>query len=71
MICIDDFHTWRNSITKGKEYKIIKEFPCSITGEPIVSIICDDGQERDYRKSRFIEGGGSDERNYVPGQRYF
>ena len=57
MICIDDFHTWWGTITKGKEYKIIKEFTCSITGEPMVSIVCDDGQERDYGKRRFVEGG--------------
>ena len=52
-ICTDNSHTWRNVLTLGKEYFVLKKYDDSHAGYPMIEIVCDDGKIRPYRANRF------------------
>lgn len=51
--CIDDRYTWRNSLTIDKEYTVLRYLECKYSGQPMLEIMCDDGNIRTYRTDRF------------------
>lgn len=53
-ICKDNSHTWRNTLTINKIYKVIKCYDDSYAGYQMIEIECDDGEIRPYRGNRFI-----------------
>jgi hypothetical protein len=53
VVCKNNSHTWRNVLTVDKEYEVLRSFPDSYTGSPMVEIKCDDGKIRPYRADRF------------------
>ena len=52
-ICVDNTYTWRNCLTVGKKYEILKRYICEHSGLPMVNIVRDDGEECTYRANRF------------------
>lgn len=52
-ICKDNSHTWRNKLTIGKEYQVIKQFPDPYAGYQMIEVKCDDDEVRVYRANRF------------------
>jgi len=51
--CVNNSHTWRNVLTVGKQYGVIKSFDDPHAGYLMIEIICDDGEIRTYRADRF------------------
>ena len=47
-VCNDNSHTWRNVLTLGKEYEVLKVYD-----DRCFDVKCDDGKVRAYRSSRF------------------
>ena len=52
-VCKDNAYTWRNVLTTGKEYVVIRTFNSVFDGYPMIDIMCDDGVTRTYRANRF------------------
>jgi len=52
--CINNSHTWRNVLTLGKKYEVLRSFPDPHTGYLMVEIMRDDGEIGTYRGDRFI-----------------
>lgn len=53
-ICKDDTHTFRNRLTIGKEYEVIKSYNDTHAGYLMVDIKADSGEETTYRANRFV-----------------
>lgn len=47
VVCTDNSCTWRNSLTVGKQYTVLRLF------NEMVEIKCDDEKIRTYRANRF------------------
>ena len=52
-ICKDDSYTFRNMLTIGKEYEVLKSYNDSDAGYLMVVVECDNGDIRTYRANRF------------------
>jgi hypothetical protein len=52
-ICVDNSNTWRNVLTVGKEYEILRTYDDPYAGYPMVEVLCDDGKIRPYQANRF------------------
>jgi hypothetical protein len=53
VVCVDNSHTWRNRLTIGKKYDVLRSYPDPYCGDPMVEIQCDDGAISVYRADRF------------------
>lgn len=52
-VCKDNTYPWRSSLTKEKEYKVIRHSDDPYASYPMVEILCDDDEIRVYRANRF------------------
>ena len=52
-ICKDDSYTFRNRLTIGKEYEVLKSYNDSYAGYLMFDVECDNGDIRTYRANRF------------------
>ena len=53
VICKDDSYTFRNMLTIGKEYEVLKSYNDPYEGYLMFDIECDNGNVRTYRANRF------------------
>ncbi|AKA44363.1 hypothetical protein PPSC2_26790 (plasmid) [Paenibacillus polymyxa SC2] len=55
VVCTDNSYTWRNKLTIGKEYEVIRSFPDPHADYSMFEIKCDDSEVSVYRANRFKE----------------